>query len=67
MEKRIMCSGAACHMCRLRTYVSKDSEGNKLYRCSTYEQKHKKVYASECEQFLCDDSRGVYCRDCERK
>lgn len=67
MEKRIMCSGAGCQMCRLTTHISKDSEGKNLYRCSAYKDEHKKVYASHCEHFLCSDSRGFRCRDCERK
>lgn len=67
MKKRIMCSGAACHMCCNGTFEGKDSQGNKLYSCTFKIGKHKKVYASDCKLFICNDSRGPFCRDCERK
>lgn len=67
MKKRIMCSGAACHMCRNVVFEGKDSQGNKLYSCAFKREKHKKVYASDCKHFVCSDSRGPFCRDCERK
>ena len=67
MIRNWVCAGAGCNICSNAIRVGKSLLGDDLYRCSVYKRKHKKISASNCNAFRCNESKvWNYCRHCSK-
>ena len=67
MQERICCITAGCDRCSEGVCTGTNFWGDKLYRCSAYNHKHKKVDAINCENFKCKNPIFISCSNCIKK
>lgn len=67
-KERVNCILAGCNNCANAVKVGETLIwGDKLYTCSAYKKKHKKVHASDCGAFRCNTPNdGILCKDCTK-